>query len=183
MNKNEKGFSLVEGLLVVLIVTVIGFAGWYVLNANKNVSTVKSDKQDTATTSEDKDTNTTSQSKFFEIKELGVKFEQGDDLEGLYYHLGNDGKTAYFSLEELKSTDCAADKTAQVALNRYTEQDFEQDGPTAALKQNAKKIGDYYYFSMGGQAACSEDEAIQAKGSKLRADITQLLPGALVQMQ
>jgi len=34
MNKNEKGFGLVEGLLLVLVVSFIGFAGWYVFNEN-----------------------------------------------------------------------------------------------------------------------------------------------------
>jgi hypothetical protein len=34
MKINEKGFSAVEGLLILIIVSIIGGAGWYVWNAN-----------------------------------------------------------------------------------------------------------------------------------------------------
>ncbi|MDL2341652.1 MAG: hypothetical protein QFB87_01060 [Patescibacteria group bacterium] len=48
MKSNEKGFSLVEGLLTVLVLTVIGFVGWYVLNANqeKSVGTANKSAQE-----------------------------------------------------------------------------------------------------------------------------------------
>lgn len=35
MNKNQKGFTLVEGLLVIIALTLVGFTGFYVYNANK----------------------------------------------------------------------------------------------------------------------------------------------------
>jgi hypothetical protein len=38
MNK-QKGFTLVEGFLIVLILSVVGFAGYYVWNQNKNGET------------------------------------------------------------------------------------------------------------------------------------------------
>ena len=32
----QKGFSLVEGLLIILIISVVGFAGYYVWNENQD---------------------------------------------------------------------------------------------------------------------------------------------------
>ncbi len=34
--KNQKGFTLVEGLLIILIVTIVGFASWYVWGKQKS---------------------------------------------------------------------------------------------------------------------------------------------------
>lgn len=42
---NKSGFSTIEGLLILVIVTIIGFVGWYVWHSNKEADTL------TATTS------------------------------------------------------------------------------------------------------------------------------------
>lgn len=38
ITNNEKGFSAVEGLLILVIVAVVGFVGWYVNNTNKKTN-------------------------------------------------------------------------------------------------------------------------------------------------
>jgi cytoskeletal protein RodZ len=38
MKKNQKGFSAVEGLLILIIVGLIGFVGWYVWHANEKTN-------------------------------------------------------------------------------------------------------------------------------------------------
>lgn len=181
MKVNQKGFSVVEILIVVTILGLVGVVGWLVYDRQNN----KADEKSTTTQTiqqEKKETpkEEVKQSTFFEIKELGVKFELTDTLTGLYYSMGNNNKTAYFSLNELKDTDCAADKAAQVALIRYTDEDFANDPYVS--KEYARKIGSYYYMSIGGQASCSEDEKTQEKASQLRVDISKLLPTALVAM-
>src|SRR3989344_5613351 len=35
MKKDQKGFSAVEGLLIIVVVSIIGFVGWYVVNKHK----------------------------------------------------------------------------------------------------------------------------------------------------
>lgn len=182
MKTNQKGFSVVEILIVIVAVGLLGAVGWLVYDRQKS----KSDTNDITTQTTEQTNEQTKpvvkeeikQLNYFEIKELGVKFVLSDKLSGLYYSMGNNNKTAYFSLNEFKSTDCAADKTAQVALTRYADADFKND--PAASKENAMKIGNYYYYSAGGQAACSEDAMIQEKASQLRTDIVKLLPSALI---
>jgi predicted negative regulator of RcsB-dependent stress response len=36
MKKNEKGFSAVEGVLILVILALIGFVGWYVWHSKNN---------------------------------------------------------------------------------------------------------------------------------------------------
>lgn len=181
MKSNQKGFSVVELLIVIVIIGLVGTVGWLVYDRQKSksddkVTTTQASQQDQKEETPKKEE--VKQPTYFEIKELGVKFELTDNLTGLYYSIGNNGKTAYFSLNDLKGTYCAADKTAQVALTRYTDADFDVD--FTASKEGARKIGSYYFMSVGGQAGCSEDNAIQEKASQLRSDITKLLPAALV---
>jgi prepilin-type N-terminal cleavage/methylation domain-containing protein len=177
MRKNQKGFSALEVLVVVVIVGLVGIVGWLVYDRQKSkssekITTAQIASQEATKNKEDE------QPIYFDIKEMGVKFVLPDNLRGLYYILGNDNKTAYFSLDEFKGTNCAADKTPQVVLTRYTEADFEVD--SIVLKDKARKMGDNYYITIGGQAACSEDEELQKKASQLRADITKILPTQLI---
>lgn len=188
---NNKGFGAIESILIVVIIAAIGGAGYYVYNSQKktnaaldNASKAQSDPQKSEKKEkvETKVVEKNEESGFFEIKELGVKFKPTSSLGGLYYTVGNGGKTVYFSLEELKSTDCAADKTAQVALTRYTDQDFAEDTVASPIKEKSKKFDQYYFFAMGGQSMCSEDSTVQEKASNLRTEILKQLPNSLVKI-
>lgn len=186
MKSNQKGFSVVELSVIIVVVVLLGAVGWLFYDRQKN----KSDKQPIAQSSQqtEETTNSTditvqSSVHYFEIKEFGVKFEQPQSLKGLYYHLGNNGRTAYFSLEELKGTDCAADKTAQIALSRYTDSDYSEDVQAAASKDTAKKIGNFYFNTASGHAMCSDDAAVQNKASDMRAEIAKILPSSLAPIQ
>jgi preprotein translocase subunit YajC len=188
---NTKGSSPLHIVLIFVIVGLIAGIGYYVYNSQKKTNTAldnaansqadpqKSNKKGGVET---KVVEKNEESGFFEIKELGVKFKPTSSLGGLYYTVGNGGKTVYFSLEELKSTDCAADKTAQVALTRYTEQDFAEDTVASPIKEKSKKFDQYYFFAMGGQSMCSEDSTVQEKASNLRTEILKQLPNSLVKI-
>jgi hypothetical protein len=86
MNKNEKGFSLVEGLLLVLVLTVVGFVGWYVMSNQTQVETKKETvKESTSSTAETKSipdtiisTNNTSPDGSYIVDQ--VPEEHGDSL-------------------------------------------------------------------------------------------------------
>ena len=182
---DNKGFSVVEALLIlVAIVMVAGTASlvYSSQNETKNSLDKVTDSQPEAQRSGE-DKSETGQQTYFKINELGVQFEPTEALHGLYYHIGNSGRTAYFSTEELRTTDCAADKTAQISLSQYSEEDFAEDNFIAPLKESSKKIGSYYYSVVGGQAACSEDKMIQDKANDLRIKIGQQLPGDLLEIQ
>jgi hypothetical protein len=43
MNKKQNGFALIEGLLIILILAIIGFGGYYVWNTQKNTDKTSND--------------------------------------------------------------------------------------------------------------------------------------------
>jgi Tfp pilus assembly protein PilE len=172
MFKNQKGFSVVEGLLVFVIIGIIGGVGYYVYQSQQETkkSQDNSNKSSLEIDAEKKEDTTPVAKKYFEIKELGVKFEQPDSLKDLYYHIGNNGNTAFFSLNEFKGTDCAADKIAQVIVVKTTAAEHTApDGSPSTIP--TQKLGDHLFYTSGGQAGCSEDAAMQAKATKLKQDV------------
>jgi prepilin-type N-terminal cleavage/methylation domain-containing protein len=57
MKQDQKGFTLVETLLVLILITLVSFVGWYVWHSNKNTSAasqVNQQKQAISTVSESK---------------------------------------------------------------------------------------------------------------------------------
>lgn len=193
--KQEKSKKkLVFVMIAVLLIGGAAFAGAYFWQQSKidelttqltasEAKVADLEKQvteaSTKTAEADSDSTKVATAEYFEIEQLGVKFKTNPTLKNLYYSIGNDGKTAYFSLTELSKTDCAADKTSQVALTRYTDADFEVDLQASSQKSTAKKIGNYYYIAVGGQSMCSENTSVQAKATALRTEILQILPDAL----
>lgn len=67
LQNSESGFSVTEGLLVVLVLAIIGFGGYYVHHSQKNTNTmsvsgsVSNSSKDKTTTTQPKTTYTTAQ--------------------------------------------------------------------------------------------------------------------------
>jgi len=47
MKQNQRGFTLIEALLVLILITLLGFAGWYVRYSNKNSPNTKQTNEQT----------------------------------------------------------------------------------------------------------------------------------------
>lgn len=117
---------------------------------------------------------------YVEVTELGVKFDKTVGMEGIYYLIEpSKPNIAYFSLEEFKGTDCAADKTSQVALAKWTEADIAADEQLQMAKASMQVIDGFYFQASGGQAACSEDEAVQGKATVLRSEVVSSVGASL----
>ncbi len=57
MIKDQRGFSLVEGLLIVLVLSVVGLGGYYVWNQNQKSNAVNENKQGSSQSPDDTDKN------------------------------------------------------------------------------------------------------------------------------
>ncbi len=91
--KNQKGFSLIEGLLVIIAVALIGFIIFYVYNVNKkandslnNAGSNSTIEQNPSKSSEQTTSNTPA-IQYFSFKELGVKIPLSKSLAGLQYKI------------------------------------------------------------------------------------------------
>lgn len=106
MGGKQKGFSIVEGLLVFVIVGILGFTGWFVWNSQKqtnksNNSTVVSTKKATATnttttsltaTEDTTEYVTQGTAKYVVIKEWGVKFPLANTVKALSFTYDTSGE-------------------------------------------------------------------------------------------
>jgi hypothetical protein len=157
---NSQGFSLVEGLLVVIALCLVIGVGTYVYNShNKDQGAATSAQNNAHKSAEANQTD----KKYLKIPELGIKFELTDKLKNAYY--AKVDNYYYLSVRELDDScpaggsmgglgilgivtgkagevnDTVIDKTL------WTESELQQTG--------FKKVGDRYYGFMHGNVPCS----------------------------
>ena len=87
---NQRGFGTVEWLLILIIIALLAFVGWYVIHSNNNskkqlekAGQASSDKSQEASSSP-KSSDKTSVTKFV-FKEYGVQITLPNSLKGLIY--------------------------------------------------------------------------------------------------
>jgi len=75
MKKNEKGFSAIEGLLIVVIVGIIGFVGWYVWQAKSKNNKAATDTSQVETQTSKEETTTQQITEQNQIPEGWVEYK------------------------------------------------------------------------------------------------------------
>ncbi|MBA3757455.1 hypothetical protein H0X09_01150 [Candidatus Saccharibacteria bacterium] len=177
MNKNQKGFSVIEIVLVFILIILVGITGWYVWSQNKETIGNKAKEQ---TRSGAQGTNNPTSvtpaidKSYLVIKEKTVQFELTDKIKDAYYHVSKDG-FIYLSLRRYDSMKgfegCTAkggpqdDGNGLAALtyakpgddnsgSPYTEAELE-----GMVSLGGNKIDDtYYWFEPNSQAPCFDVE-------------------------
>lgn len=128
----------------------------------------------------DDDLPKTSDASEFKINEFGVEFDTVPGLGGLYYYIDPaNSEYAYFSTEEFKNTDCAANQTSIAALSKLTDSEVNADGSLSAAGEDFKKIGDFYFVAEGAQAACSDDPQVMQKVLLIRESLIETINRSL----
>lgn len=167
MNKiNQKGFTLVEGLLIVLVIAVLGIGGYLVWNKNQSKPAPATSQSSNSTASSNQSAKQNDQASV-SVNELGVKVVINKPVDGLYYSV-KDGQ-ATFSTKELKDLDfdCSAEgQTAPAYLGYFT--DPKASDPyagTSTMEEafpNALQVNDRYYYVSTAQGLCSNNSAVEA---------------------
>lgn len=170
LKRNQHGFSGVELVLIILVIVLLGAAGWFVYkNQHKRTGTHATETSTTAQ-STPKDQEKTEQSSatspdaatYLTIKEWGVKIKL-EDADKLTYVMNGtpngssnaDSITSYVNLK-LNDSVSAPDKCRLL-------------GPTiiqATAATTATKIGNYYYGFEGGYDDCG-DATVDTLRSKI----------------
>lgn len=169
MNKTQTGFALIEGLLIILILAIIGFGGYYVWNTQKNVD--KTSKE-TVNTSQSAAT-TSSSDKLFVIKEWGIKGPNSASVH-LKYKIGDFAghPAAEFTSEELLAaggSDCASGGGVITQYSSSDKNELNVTNPDQTIEQGAisgdiayySLVGNKYYVFHGPQAGCGDPDKIQ----------------------
>lgn len=172
MRKRESGFGVVEIILVVVVVGLLGVMGWLVWQRSQTPSTTTQTTTTPAETATDSPAIVDPQT--FRITEWNVT-AKNTSTYALQYKITSDNRYADFTAKELIDATgaCPVENAPSGRIARYaanevatgpgmtqmtaTEraQQYESD---PELKDRYKKVGDYYYFFIAPQGACSEKE-------------------------
>jgi type II secretory pathway pseudopilin PulG len=88
--KNQKGFAVLEGLLVLIIIGMLAGIGWYVMRASKNTNNILNSASTSSTKSAAKKTSSAGATKYLSIDEWGVKIPLSEKDQGAYYKVDTD---------------------------------------------------------------------------------------------
>jgi prepilin-type N-terminal cleavage/methylation domain-containing protein len=128
MKSGQKGFTVIETLLVLILISIIGFTGYYVWHTQKNTNS----SYNNAAKSNSSTPASAETSNKFVFKELGVEFTLTDNLKGLSYATFN-------------GSDYISDSAFKEALNECTDVNQTAAGDALAASYTAisKAKGQY----------------------------------------
>lgn len=154
MKLNNKGFTLIEGLLIVIAVTLILGVGFYVYTNNKD------DNTKNLSTALDKKTTNTNTKEYIQIPGLKVKILKDTQSSRLNFSEQNTGEYTYTSVNTDQLV-AAYTKCIDSSRSQWT-------SPTAdELIRDAKKFGASMKYGQGnfqeevGKYAASSDELVK----------------------
>lgn len=173
MNKNESGFSVVEGLLIVLVVAVIGFVGYFVWHTQHKTSIVKTSSKvavkattstpskSTASTSTSSSTNNT---KYLAITQWGVKLALNSPIDNATYSLVTNN--AYLPPSVFLST---ATLDASQDCVSYYQQGAPANDPTPTFQYISQyTLSQTTSLYEGGPTITAEQAAVQSPSTYIK---------------
>lgn len=96
--KNQKGFTLIEVLLVIIALSMVGGVGYYVYNSQKKDNKAV---QDISTQQKLEEKSSEKKTDYLEIEPLGVKIKLSDSFKGIKYIIPQENEVAFYT-EELR---------------------------------------------------------------------------------
>jgi Tfp pilus assembly protein PilV len=187
------GFTVVEALLIVLVLSVISFGGYFVWHTQNIASKDTTSDQPLATKSSTNTKANTADTNagYFVIKEWGVRAKYNGSLHLTYkLNVSATPQNVGFSSTELDASGalCKQDGSYGGRVERYKSTDhyligdFGNDsGKTAeqyaaTLKQGEYgHAGDYYFFHIPPQAACGDTAKSDEVQSRTLDAVTSLV--------
>jgi type II secretory pathway pseudopilin PulG len=176
MRKNEKGFGVVEILLVIVVIGLLGVGGWMFFSKQKDSKTAKNEVTNNTQQSEQAKTNETKKQEeikpdtnasYLVIKEWNVKFLIPNSLGKVTYSIGPRQDPNYAALSgsltgELDKYSFST-KCTLLGITRSTSGEAPQAEPGAT---KLGKIGaDYFYSTLQRRASpCSGFPEYKAEG-------------------
>lgn len=176
MKKNQNGFGVVEGLLALVIIGVIGFTGWYVLQSKSKTNKVLDDAANSQPNPDKKAASPVAapvqpEVKYLEVPEYGVKFKLSPSIADAYYEKNSDPIAGIalrvHSLDV--EPDCKSGKNSVAALLKVGK---DEVNPLAEKKYSESMkgvvIGDYFYYIGNAHYSCVQDPKNQPLLDKVR---------------
>lgn len=172
MKINQKGFGAVEVIIVLVVVGLIGGAGWYVWQKNKDNDSTKTTQNDRPSKSENKpaeQSQQTSASNFLVLTDFNAKIPLDDKTSGL--KLGAVKQSAYSEadksvpiiasqLDSVWKCEVDADGNFKGTIGTISiTTGVKRAGPQEPLA--TKKVGNYTFGFEQGGANCTDSPEYQ----------------------
>lgn len=157
MSKKEDGFSVVEGLLVLVVVLLVGFIGYYVWNINHK--TESKDTEITSDTSKPKKASASTEKvptttppptvsindtgSYLTVTEWAIKIPLNTGTEGLSYKIRStndtNGSIGSFSSDALKAAGIAGCESNTIEVARGNKHQYvPQEGGTSTTSYDTQ---------------------------------------------
>lgn len=159
---SQRGFSIVEAVIVVAVVGIIATGGLLIYRHDQTKPTGATGgtntTQQTPNQNKNQQADTTSS---LAIKEWGVHLTLNKATTGLYYYINPSlPDAAYVSIKAISDVapNCAADKISLGAISRLTEA-RQQDAtahPSITNQPGTIHIGSYWYGVDTSHASCTD---------------------------
>lgn len=167
MKLNKKGFTVIEGLLIVIAITLVVGVGYYVINATRNSAKSNGSANISGQAQKSTDDKTTLEkaksAEYIEIKELGIKIKKTSELSSFSFANDPSGGGAVL-VNESKITQlvnaCNANSSNFSVLGLYKNDGQYKEGEGSFLEEPIKEF-DTFYISGGradGGIVCDTDE-------------------------
>jgi Tfp pilus assembly protein PilV len=188
MKKNsQKGFTVVEAMLIVIIVGMLGGVGYYVWHSQQQVDKTYSQTANSSVEPKLKGSTSatspgSSNAGYFVIKEWGIRAKNTYSITPEYKVQSNSGGTwAEVSSKELVAIDptgCSLGSNVAGAIYQAKPTDHyyagqpgsrpvQEEVNTGVLKNRAVKVGNYYYWYepmlSGGCGTSKQDKEIYSR--------------------
>lgn len=188
MKKNQNGFSLIEGLLVIVVFAVIGTIMLYVFNARNNPTTSSNAKQ-TSSAYQPPAEQTDNDGTYLTISDWGVKLLLNDITRHATYSFADSAKSSIYlstpRLDELSAQipGCSLANQSVSVLQLQPGQQFgEYTWSKEKLEIAGVEIGNYYYLPGGGDP-CSFKDGQNPAGYQTAVDELNQIRAALANLQ
>ena len=166
MKLNQKGFGAIEGLLVVIALTLIVGVGFYVVSTNKDKKEDTKTTQNSSTPTESKPAEAKKQ--YLEFKSAGVKIELNEQTKDAYNGTTNEdevyiGSRVVDRQPGLEGCKVGGSASGIIALSHAKVGDDHFGSPTTEEELKVfsdVKIGDTYYWLTPGNGPCWNPDQI-----------------------
>jgi cytoskeletal protein RodZ len=165
--RNQKGIATVEIVLFVVLFTLVGFIGWYVMKQNKDNEDLSNQTVKTSDSASSKVGTATSQGTKFTFKELGVQVTLPKELKDIAYskntYSNDPSYNVYTPAFKELADKCGDDPTANPAGFATISKTNGTFKANAAGESNNGLLKQFsgFYFSYGdplyGAVGCPDD--------------------------
>jgi Flp pilus assembly protein TadG len=190
--KSQEGFGAIEAMLILIILLLVGFIGFYVLHSSNVANkTLDSSTKANVSTSADSTVSSANGQKYLTISEWGIKVPYNESYTFTYstaFDSNDPSSVIGLSTDQLVAADsaCSAQNGAIGAIQRATADTPVLDDGTTAAQVAADKsgsysfahIGNYYYIFSGPQDGCSDNSSENLAQGVAEGQLSKDLPFA-----